>query len=168
MATIYLDNASDFQEIPIESDVDAWVSAALVAANQNSESELSIRVVNKSESQALNSQYRHKDKPTNVLSFPCDLPSDVDIALLGDLVICAELVQEEAGEQNKTATAHWAHLIVHGTLHLCGYDHIEDHEANEMEALEISILQTLGFDDPYVQLTNDQPPSELELNGPHV
>ncbi len=169
MAIIHLENASDLNSIPSESEVEEWTNAALIAAGKNNDSELSIRIVNKSESQALNFQYRHKDKPTNVLSFPCELPSEIDIPLLGDLAICADLVEEEAREQNKPAIAHWAHLVVHGTLHLCGYDHIEDDEANEMEALEISILNTFGFNNPYLNnLTNDQSPSEMELNGPHV
>lgn len=167
MATVHFENASDSDSVPAEQDFERWVEAALKAINLSADSELSIRIVSSQESQALNSQYRNKDKPTNVLSFPCELPEGIDIPLLGDLAICASLVQEEALEQHKSDTAHWAHLVVHGTLHLCGYDHIDDTEAEEMEALEILILKTLGFKNPYL-LTNDQSPSEMELNDPHV
>ena len=105
------------------------------------------------ESHALNLQYRGKDKPTNVLSFPSDLPNEVLTSLkrepLGDIIICVPVVLAEATEQHKTATAHWAHLTIHGTLHLLGFDHIDDEEAEEMEALEIDALQELGINNPY-------------------
>jgi probable rRNA maturation factor len=108
------------------------------------------------ESQELNHQYRGKNKPTNVLSFPFEipehLPEGVEIELLGDLIICAPVVEREAQEQNKALLAHWAHMTLHGCLHLLGYDHIEDKEAEEMESLEIEILQKMGFPNPY----NDQ------------
>ncbi len=105
--------------------------------------ELTIRIVDADESQALNLQYRGKDKPTNVLSF------DGEAGVLGDLVICAPLVAQEAAEQNKTAREHWAHLVVHGCLHLQGYDHQIDTDAKAMETREIRILKHLGFADPY-------------------
>lgn len=114
-----------------------------------SEAELSVRIVDEDESQALNLQYRGKDKPTNVLSFPCELPDGVELPLLGDLVICAQVVAKEALEQGKVLHAHWAHMVVHGTLHLLGYDHIEDGEAEEMEAIEIQVLLELGYPNPY-------------------
>src|SRR5690606_500913 len=114
--------------------------------------ELSIRIVDRDEIQALNAQYRHKNTPTNVLSFPCELPPAVDVPLLGDIVICAQVVQEEAAAQHKAELSHWAHMVVHGTLHLLGYDHMDDAEANEMESLEIEILNTLGFANPYTTL----------------
>ena len=102
----------------------------------------------------MNRDYRNMDKPTNVLSFEFEQPPglvelDEELPYLGDLIICAEVVIREAREQNKALEAHWAHMIVHGALHLQGYDHIEDEEAEEMEALEIEIMQTLGYENPY-------------------
>ena len=94
-------------------------------------------------------EYRGKNYATNVLSFPSDLPEDFDPPLLGDLALCAAVINKEAQEQNKTATAHWAHMVVHGCLHLLGFDHIDDAEADEMEAREITILRQLGFNNPY-------------------
>lgn len=111
--------------------------------------DMTIRVVDSNESQQLNHQYRGKDKPTNVLSFPSDLPEEIGINLLGDLVICAPVVAEEAKQQSKPLLAHWAHMVIHGTLHLQGYDHIEDDQAEAMEALEIKLLQGLNFANPY-------------------
>ena len=134
-------------ELPSEAQFEQWTAAALLP--EHSEDELTIRVVDNDESQALNSDYRGKDKPTNVLSFPADLPPGVELNLLGDIVICAPVVVAEAKEQSKPPVAHWAHMVVHGVLHLQGYDHIEDDQAEQMEALEIEILQRLGFTDPY-------------------
>ena len=108
-----------------------------------------MRLVGREESRQLNGQYRGIDKPTNVLSFPADLPGDIGIPLLGDLVICAPLVESEALEQGKAVLDHWAHLTVHGILHLLGYDHQDDSGAREMESLEIRLLQELGVPDPY-------------------
>lgn len=112
--------------------------------------EFTIRVVANQEIQELNRLYRHKDKPTNVLSFPfdVDLPEG-EAVLLGDVVIASCVVAEEAKAQGKTLEAHWQHMIIHGLLHLLGYDHITDDEAEEMEGLEIEILHALGFDNPY-------------------
>src|SRR5690606_12322097 len=101
------------------------------------------------ESQALNLLYRGKDKPTNVLSFPCELPAGVDLPVLGDLVICQPVVNLEAAEQNKASEAHWAHMVIHGTLHLLGYDHEDDEEARVMESLETQLLTQLGYPRPY-------------------
>lgn len=111
--------------------------------------ELSIRIVSIDESQTLNAQYRGKNKPTNVLSFESDLPDFVPSGFLGDLVVCADIVATEASEQNKPLHAHWAHMCIHGMLHLLGFDHIQSNEADEMEGLEIRILAKLGIDDPY-------------------
>lgn len=138
------------ENIPSEEDFRSWVAAALPADKLNSE--LTIRVVGFDESRSLNAQYRQKDKPTNVLSFPSELPPDLQIPLLGDLVICAGVVEREALEQGKTLLAHWAHMVVHGTLHLLGYDHETDADAEVMEALETRILGTLGFPAPYEPL----------------
>jgi probable rRNA maturation factor len=111
--------------------------------------ELTIRLVTPEESAQLNGQYRQKPKPTNVLSFPFEAPPEISLPLLGDLVICANVVANEAKEQNKTLEAHWAHMVTHGCLHLLGYDHINEPDAQEMESLEISLLAQLGYDDPY-------------------
>lgn len=111
--------------------------------------EVTIRIVSLKESQALNLQYRQKDKPTNVLSFESDLPDFIPSAFLGDLVICAELVKSEAEKQQKLSLNHWAHLCVHGTLHLLGYDHLSQSDAERMESIEVEILNKLSIDDPY-------------------
>lgn len=149
MLTIDIQQAStaDASQLPSDEQFEIWVEAAL--QQRMSEAELSVRIVDEDESQALNLQYRGKDKPTNVLSFPCELPDGVELPLLGDLVICAQVVAKEALEQGKVLHAHWAHMVVHGTLHLLGYDHIEDGEAEEMEAIEIQVLLELGYPNPY-------------------
>lgn len=133
--------------LPQEDDFLRWLEAAL--QGQKDHTELTVRLVDTNESQQLNRDYRGKDKPTNVLSFPADLPPEIELPLLGDLVICADVVAQEATEQGKTNEAHWAHMTVHGCLHLLGFDHIDDQEADEMEALETQILQGLGYPAPY-------------------
>ncbi|MEE9343650.1 MAG: rRNA maturation RNase YbeY [Gammaproteobacteria bacterium] len=133
--------------LPATEDFQLWVEAALV--KDNLATEMVIRIVDTEESQSLNRQYRNKNKPTNVLSFPFEPPPEVEINYLGDLVICAPIVQREAAEQGKTERAHWAHMVVHGVLHLQGYDHIKNTEAELMESLEIDILTSLNFTDPY-------------------
>lgn len=143
-----LDNVSESQDyLPTEGDFVSWLTLALTGKRE--EAELSIRLVGTEESQGLNHQYRGKDKPTNVLSFPADLPPELELPLLGDLVICVPVVSEEAQEQGKEAIAHWAHMTIHGCLHLLGYDHINDDEAQTMEALETQLLNELGYPDPY-------------------
>ncbi|ATP46936.1 rRNA maturation RNase YbeY [Pseudomonas sp. DCB_AW] len=125
-----------------------WCELAL--RQRSADSEMTIRLVDEAEGRELNHTYRHKDYATNVLSFPADVPDDLlDIPLLGDLVICVAVVEREAAEQGKTLEAHWAHLVIHGCLHLLGYDHIDDEEAEEMEALERELLAELGHPDPY-------------------
>lgn len=111
--------------------------------------ELCIRIVNEKESAQLNQHYRHKTGATNVLSFPADVPARLAIPLLGDIVICAAVVNREAVEQGKSRAAHWAHMVVHGNLHLQGFDHVKNRDAVEMEALESKILRKLGFNNPY-------------------
>jgi probable rRNA maturation factor len=111
--------------------------------------ELTLRIVDSAESQQLNADYRDKNKPTNVLSFPFEAPEHIDMPFLGDLVVCAALVEKEAKEQNKLTIDHWAHLCIHGLLHLLGYDHIEESEAQEMEGIETAILARFNIDDPY-------------------
>ena len=110
---------------------------------------LTIRVVSAEESQALNQQFRQIDKPTNVLSFPADLPDFIEAPYLGDIVICATIIEQEAKAQNKGVDDHWAHMLVHGVLHLKGYDHISDDEAEQMEALEIKLLKQINVANPY-------------------
>ncbi|MGH1485197.1 MAG: rRNA maturation RNase YbeY [Cellvibrionaceae bacterium] len=128
-----------------------WADAAISAASGpiQQDKEVSIRIVEAEESQQLNHQYRNKNKPTNVLSFPAEFPEGVDIPFLGDLVICADIVEQEAKDQHKEPLAHWAHMVIHGTLHLLGYDHINDKEAEVMEDLETQLLKMLGYPCPY-------------------
>ena len=149
IATIALQLATEHEHCPTLSQLSQWVDATLAATEAIPTSELTIRIVEKEESRSLNHQYRGYDKPTNVLSFPFDAPPGIELNLLGDLVICAPIVEQEALEQNKNQIAHWAHLVIHGTLHLLGYDHIEDDEAEIMESLETAILNSLGYPDPY-------------------
>lgn len=137
----------DQQNLPSEQQLEKWLKVIL--SKFQDQAELTIRIVDAEESQYLNNTYRHKNKPTNVLSFPFESPIDIDVPLLGDLVICKSVVEKEALEQQKTLQSHWAHMIVHGCLHLLGYDHITDNEANEMESIEIEIMHHLGFDNPY-------------------
>jgi probable rRNA maturation factor len=136
--------------IPSAASFRRWVEVALKGARRRKATEVAIRIVDAEEGQALNLQYRGRDYATNVLSFEADLPPGVDLPLIGDLVICAPVVAREAAEQGKKPNDHWAHLTIHGTLHLLGFDHIEDAEAEEMEALETRILAGLGIADPYV------------------
>jgi probable rRNA maturation factor len=136
---------------PRRSDIANWASAALGrrAANR----EVSVRIVGRSESRKLNSHYRGKDYPTNVLSFPAlsmTVAASDAAQPLGDLVICPHVLRTEAREQRKTLRAHWAHLVVHGALHLIGYDHERDDEARRMERREIAVLKRLGFTNPYL------------------
>ena len=143
---IVVQNACSFSEVPCDQKFEQW---ATVALQERGEAELLIRLVEKNESRQLNARYRNRDKATNVLSFPADLPQEIDLPLLGDVVICAPLVAQEAEQQNKSPESHWAHLTIHGTLHLLGYDHQTEEEAAEMESLETSLLQSIGFPDPY-------------------
>ncbi|MFA6231296.1 MAG: rRNA maturation RNase YbeY [Rhodanobacter sp.] len=126
-----------------------WVASALQGARRRKPAELSIRIVGIDEGRALNRDYRGKDYATNVLSFPAGLPPGIDLPLIGDLAICAPVVLREAAEQSKLARDHWAHLTIHGVLHLLGHDHVEDAEAERMERLETRILAALGIADPY-------------------
>ncbi|HCG78170.1 MAG TPA: rRNA maturation RNase YbeY [Oceanospirillales bacterium] len=135
--------------LPTEEQLTLWASTALKGRTEFEEPELTIRLTDEEESQALNSEYRGKDKPTNVLSFPFEMPPGIPLELLGDLIICVSVVEQEAQEQAKTTEAHWAHMVIHGCLHLLGYDHIKDDEAEEMEALERDLLASLGYPDPY-------------------
>jgi len=136
------------QGLPPESNFQRWLEAVLPQFQP--ESEVTIRLVDEAESRELNHTYRSKDKPTNVLSFPFEAPPGIELPLLGDLIICRQVVEQEAAEQEKALEAHWAHMVIHGSLHLLGYDHIEDEEAEEMESLETEIMLALGYPDPYI------------------
>ena len=126
-----------------------YVAAALEGADYHEDAELTVRMTDSQEIRELNRDYRHMDKPTNILSFPFECPPEVKLPLLGDLIVCTEVLKREAGEQGKSVEEHFAHLIVHGTLHLLGYDHIGDDEALVMESLESRVVMALGCADPY-------------------
>lgn len=147
------DDIAEHPALPSEEALTLWANATISGRCQLEDPELTIRLVDNPESQQLNSEYRGKDKPTNVLSFPFEAPPEVPIPLLGDLIIAVPVVEQESIEQNKTREAHWAHMVVHGCLHLLGYDHIKDDEAEVMESLERQILAQLGFSDPYSEET---------------
>ena len=137
------------EPVPEEGDIRRWINAALV--DHPADTEILVRMVDCDEMSTLNLSYRGKPGATNVLSFPAELPAELCLPLLGDIVICAPLVLLEASQQHKPLQAHWAHLVVHGTLHLLGYDHIEEEEAVAMELLETTILATLDYPCPYSQ-----------------
>lgn len=147
--TVQVQYAVPRTSVPLQADFLSWVKAALV--NQSKAGEITIRVTSESEAAQLNWRYRRKEGATNILSFPFEAPSCVplDIPLLGDLVICAPVVAREALEQAKKEQDHWAHLVVHGVLHLLGFDHQQKVEAQQMESLEVTILELLGYPDPY-------------------
>ncbi len=143
---------ADSEYVPTNRQLQQW--SARACAEVTGETELTIRITGIEEMQALNRTYRGKNYPTNVLSFPADLPEELDLPLLGDIIICSPVVNQQAKEQGKPLQAHWAHMVVHGTLHLIGYDHIETQDAEEMESKEIEILQSLGFENPYEVMEN--------------
>ena len=137
-------------DIPDFTQIDQWVAKAL--QEQSTAFELTLRIVDETESAKLNAEFRHINKPTNVLAFPYDYLAeevDTETPYLGDIAICATIVAKEAVEQKKTLAAHWAHIVIHGTLHLLDYDHIEEKDALVMESLEIELLKTFGFSNPY-------------------
>ncbi len=137
-------------DAPDPETMSRWLQLALASQlPADKPTELSVRIVDAAESQTLNAQYRQQDKPTNVLSFPADMPADLPVQHLGDIVICASVVNREAAEQQKSEAAHWAHMCIHGTLHLLGFDHIETDDAEIMEALETELLAQLDFPAPY-------------------
>ncbi len=139
---------SEASGIPPEETIRRWAQSTLQDISKI-DSSLTVRIVDETEIAELNETYRQKKGPTNVLSFPFENPPGVDAGILGDIIICAPVVNWEANEQNKTPEAHWAHMVVHGILHLCGYDHIRDKEAWQMEAKEVQAMGQLGFENPY-------------------
>jgi len=152
-----VENAAQ-QDVPDAGHMQTWVNVVMQQAESGkliakAATQMTVRIVELNEMTGLNEQYRQKTGPTNVLSFPFESPPGMPVDLteteLGDVVVCAAVVMREAAEQGKTLTAHWAHMIVHGTLHLLGYDHIQDNDAQKMELLEIAILAELGHTNPY-------------------
>ena len=138
-------------DVPDAALVQQWAEKACLCDDQVV---TSVQIVSKDEMRELNNTWRSKNRPTNVLSFPMQSPDEIDLKILGDLALCADVINTEAIQQHKPAQAHWAHMVVHGMLHLQGYDHINNDEAEEMERLEISILDKLGFNNPYIELTS--------------
>lgn len=134
-------------DLPSKRLMSRWVKSAL--AGRDSPAEVTVRIADVDEIAELNSSYRHKPGPTNVLSFESGLPAELRGAFLGDIVLCPEVIEREAAEQGKTLQAHWAHMLVHGTLHLLGFDHMDEADAQQMERLETDIMNTLKFSDPY-------------------
>jgi probable rRNA maturation factor len=145
--TLTLQNASKTKSIPNKRLFKTWITKAIGPGKKNQE--IVIRIVDVKEITKLNKQYRKKNRPTNILSFNFFTPSNIKTNLLGDLIICAPIVKLEAKLQHKTMISHWAHLTIHGVLHLLGYDHKNQKEAQKMEKLEIKLLKKLGFTDPY-------------------
>ncbi|MEQ8953371.1 MAG: rRNA maturation RNase YbeY [Gammaproteobacteria bacterium] len=139
---------------PDENSCRLWLEKALQFAQHPTPSSISLRFVDSIESARLNAHYRGKDSSTNVLSFPASLPaavsSQLSCAPLGDIVVCPAVVESEATDQGKSLEAHWAHMLVHGCLHLLGFDHQQSRQADAMESLEIRALESLGFDNPYL------------------
>lgn len=139
--------ASQLEQLPEQEKIELWVSTAL--QDSGSESEICVRVVDEKECAELNQTWRNTSGPTNVLSFPADASPEIQPRLLGDVIICAPVVLAEAGEQGKKVEDHWAHMVIHGTLHLLGYDHINEKDAEKMEELESRLLATLKIENPY-------------------
>ncbi|MEQ8801519.1 MAG: rRNA maturation RNase YbeY, partial [Haliea sp.] len=148
--SVHVDIQSACSEpVPEEDDLRRWICTTLDHLAPEKDAEVCLRLVGEAEMSALNRDYRGKTGPTNVLSFPAGLPPELELPLLGDIVICTPVVAREAAEQGKAPAAHWAHMAVHGSLHLLGHDHVEEADAVAMEALETTILAQLGFPCPY-------------------
>ena len=154
MNTIEIQVVYQTPELPSEQQIQHWVDTALAEIQQDNE--VVVRIVDEAESAALNEKYRHKQGATNILSFPVEIPEGVELEfnLLGDLVVCAPVLTREAQQQGKNLHDHWAHIIIHGVLHLLGYDHLDDAQADEMERKEIALLQQLNISNPYRQVAN--------------
>lgn len=149
MVNLFFDNASAIDEVPSEDQFSEWIN--LAAAQAEAQGEINLRLVDAAEIQALNQQFRHHDKPTNVLSFPFEPFPGITYPekMIGDLAMCPEVIAAEAKQQNKNPDAHWAHMCIHGVLHLLGYDHQTETDAKKMEQLEIKLLQQLNYENPY-------------------
>lgn len=145
-----VDELPDGWVFPAEKRLQRWLDKALEVLAVDEALEVTVRLVENSEMCELNREYRGKDSPTNVLSFPCDWDLPDEPRLLGDIVIAVQVVNEEAKTQKKKMEAHWAHIVIHGLLHLLGYDHIDENDAEIMETLEKRILAELGYPDPYL------------------
>ncbi len=153
--TVDLQIAEPGVSVPSPARVASWVEAAVADAAESCE--ICVRIVGEREGRRLNRRFRGRQAATNVLAFTADLPAGPDLPLLGDLVICRPVVEREAAEQGKPVEAHWAHMVIHGTLHLLGYDHGTREEAAGMEAREVQILAALGYPDPYQELDREGP-----------
>lgn len=147
-----IQNVSGYDSLPTNESIIQWAGLAL--DEQHKDAEITLRVVDTEEGLKLNKAWRNKDLATNVLSFPVGEPIEHAPNLLGDIVVCAPIVVKEAKEQKKDVESHWAHLIIHGILHLQGYDHQSDEEAHEMESKEINIMDKLGYNNPYETTSN--------------
>lgn len=144
-----IQRASETAGMPADRTLRRWANLAWEVLEQTRDGEIHLRIVDAEEMQTLNRQYRNRDYATNVLSFPAELPPELQLPLLGDIALCAPVVMREATEQNKVPRAHWAHLLIHGILHLLGHDHQDDREAAAMERLETQVLARLDFPPPY-------------------
>ena len=130
-----------------EAQIQLWASATLMTAHETGQ--ICIRIVDEAEIQQLNEQYRHKNTPTNVLSFPTNIPSQINLKILGDVIICAPIITKEAVEYGVSETAHFSHMVIHGVLHLLGHDHQEKEDTEKMQTQEIKLLSQFGFANPY-------------------
>ena len=145
----YAEDVRKTESLPTKAQIKKWAVTSLVDSMDSAQ--LTVRIAGRQESQELNEKYRHKKGPTNVLSFPFEQPDWLQPPLLGDLVICADLVVQEAREQGKVVENHWAHLVMHGVLHLLGFDHETTEQAAVMEGRERVIMARLGYPDPYAE-----------------
>ena len=152
MNTLDIQIASQSKQLPSTQQFQQWVDTVL--SDQSQHSEIVIRLIDEAEMISFNQQYRHKTGSTNILSFPFDAPEPIESDLLGDLLICPAVIEIEAQQQHKQLTHHWAHIVIHGLLHLLGYDHINDTDATEMESLEIKLLQKITINNPYKDTTS--------------
>ncbi|MCE8018277.1 rRNA maturation RNase YbeY [Halomonas sp. MCCC 1A17488] len=150
------------EELPAQAELEAWTRAVLARFPRETRHEVTVRIVDAEEGQALNRDYRGRDKPTNVLSFPFEGPPGVSLPLLGDLVLCHPVVLKEAHEQAKRLVDHYAHLVIHGMLHLLGHDHLEENEAEVMEGLEREILADFAIADPYAPLPGSDEQQDMD------
>ena len=150
--TLHIRSDVGWKGLPAARSFRQWIELALKGANRRRAAEVNVLITDADTGRALNRDFRGKDYATNVLSFPTDLSPEVKSPLIGDLAICAPVVSREAAEQGKRLRDHYAHMVIHGTLHLLGHDHVDDHDAERMEALETRLLAALGIADPYAAI----------------